>query len=209
MKEKFPDIKARYWWAVLYPESMVDDWENNIDTILQVPYSYCIHNKDKDGHNGDRKIHIHLILAFGNTTTYKNAMSYFRSLMPSCCYIEKCKGIRYCYDYLIHDTSDCKKKGKHLYDVSDRVNGLNFDIGQYEQRSLEEKREDAKLLKKYIFKNEIENMYDLDICLDSDPNIDDDLRDRFEDAMIGYSGYISNACKGVYLHHSSKCGSTS
>ena len=38
--------KARYYWAVLYPENMRDSWQDDIDLLLQVPYAYCIHDKD-------------------------------------------------------------------------------------------------------------------------------------------------------------------
>ena len=66
--------KAKYWTCILYPESMVDDWQDKICDILQVPFAYCIHDKDKDGHDGDRKIHVHVEIAFPNTTT-KNLLT--------------------------------------------------------------------------------------------------------------------------------------
>ena len=34
-------VKARYWWAVLYQENMVDGWRDNIEELLQLPYAYC------------------------------------------------------------------------------------------------------------------------------------------------------------------------
>lgn len=200
----YPNIKGKYWWAVLYPESMVDDWKEEIDSILQLPYSYTIHNKDKDGHKGDRKIHLHLIIAFNNTTTYKNAISIFQKLMPSCTYIEKIINIRFAYEYLIHNTKDCKKKGKYLYDIKERILGNNFDIGQFEQRSLEEKRADVKELRKYILKHRIENDIELERKLQRDKNIDDDLYSRFEDALLSYAGVINNAYKSCYFYNQKK-----
>lgn len=190
--------KARYWTAVLYPESMIDDWENKIADIIQFPVAYCIHNKDKDGHDGDRKAHVHIVIAYSNTTTYKSVLSLVQELSPSCMIVKKVINIRYMFDYLIHDTDSCKKAGKHLYQKSERVLLNNFDIGAYEQRSLDDKRNDAKQLKRYIIKHRIENMLDLDIALDSDPDIDYDQRELYEDAMLAYSGYISNILKGVY-----------
>lgn len=192
--------KAKYWVAVLYPESMIEEWQDKIADIVQVPFAYCIHNKDIDSKTEQRKKHIHLILAFTNTTTYKHALSIFQLLQPSCTYCEKVIAIRYMYEYLIHNTESCKKSGKHLYNVSERITGNSFDIGSYEQRSLEEKREDAKSLKRYIMKHQIDNVYELDLWLNSDSDIDDDLRERYEDVILGYSGYIGNACKGVYLY---------
>ena len=37
------------------------------------------------------------------------------------------------YNYLIHDTDSCRKQGKYLYKVEDRICGNGFDIGLYEQ----------------------------------------------------------------------------
>lgn len=66
-------VKARYWWAVLYQENMVDGWRDNIEELLQLPYAYCEHVADVDGKGEHRKDHVHVIIVFGNTTTYKTA----------------------------------------------------------------------------------------------------------------------------------------
>lgn len=189
--------KAKYWTAVLYPESMISDWQDNISDILQIPFSYCIHDKDKDGHDGDRKTHIHIVLAFPNTTTYKHALSLFQQLQPSCAICKKVINIRYIYNYLIHDTDSCRKANKHLYDESERVNGNNFDIGSYEQVSLEEKQQMAKELAQIIIKKNITNMADLYIL------VSDNMSSDYETIMIGYSGFLGNICKGVYLKQKS------
>ena len=91
MSQKFQ--KAKYWTAVLYPESMIDDWQNKISDLLQIPYEYCIHDKDNLGNviktvknkynkpvtydasefaidkHEHRKVHVHLVICFSNTTT--------------------------------------------------------------------------------------------------------------------------------------------
>lgn len=201
--------KAKYWTAILYPESMSSDWRDTISDVLQIPFAYCIHDKDKDGHNGDRKTHVHIVLAFPNTTTYNHVLSLIQDIMPSCSTVKKVINIRYIFDYLIHDTESCRKKCKYLYDKNERILCNCFDIGAYEQRSLEDKRDDAKLLKKYIIDHKIENTFELDMALSEDSSIDDDLRERFEDALIGYSGYINNVCKGVYLYECKRRNSRS
>ena len=127
-------VKARYWWAVLYQENMVDGWRDNIEELLQLPYAYCEHVADVDGKGEHRKDHVHVIIVFGNTTTYKTAMSVFKRLGEKA--LNKCErviDIRHCYDYLIHDTDKCRKLGKHQYDPSERITGNGFDIGNYEQ----------------------------------------------------------------------------
>lgn len=138
--------KARYWVGILYPENMIENWEDEIGEKLQLPYAYCIHDKctEKDGKT-PRKVHVHLMVVFPNTTTYKHALSVFKTLdkpgikETACNTVERILGVRHMYDYLIHDTEDCRKKGKHLYEQNERICGNNFDIGSYEQLSATEK----------------------------------------------------------------------
>ena len=135
--------KSKYWVGVLYPENMIDKWQEEIGDILELPFAYCIHDKDFDDVEDERKKHVHLIVVFPNTTTYKHAFSVFSRLNASgrvainC--IEQIINIRQKYEYLIHNTDTCKKKGKHLYNIKERITGNNFDIGAFEQLSVAEK----------------------------------------------------------------------
>ena len=72
--------KARYWTAVCYPENMRPDWKERIGEILQLPYAYCVHDKDVQSDGDDRKAHVHIMVAWPNTTTYKAALEVFRGL---------------------------------------------------------------------------------------------------------------------------------
>lgn len=157
--------KTRYWTAVLYPENMKPDWEESIGEILQLPYAYCIHSKDKDSKSEHRKDHVHIIIAFANTTTYKHALEIFQLLsaegkkaLNTC---EAVINMRYCYDYLIHDTETAQKQGKELYDKSARITGNNFDIGAYEQLSLAERNNISKEICNIINNEFIMNFADL------------------------------------------------
>lgn len=156
--------KARYWTAVLYPENMVEDWEILIGDIVQYPYAYCLHNADIDSKSEHRKDHVHIILAMPNSTTYKHAKNIFDLLSAEGKQaLNKCEAvvsIRSAYDYLIHDTETCRKQGKHLYDVSERITGNNFDIGAYEQLSTVEKNEMFVKLGQAIKENNFCNYMD-------------------------------------------------
>ena len=77
--------KARYWQAVMYPENMIDNWQDEIAKVLQVPFAYCIHDKDIDKSGNLRKIHVHIITAYGNTTTEKRALQVFKKLEKEGC----------------------------------------------------------------------------------------------------------------------------
>ena len=70
--------KGRYFLAVLYPENMRKEWQDEIGDLLGYPYAYCIHDKDKTKDGDERKTHVHMIVAFPNTTTMQHAMTIFR-----------------------------------------------------------------------------------------------------------------------------------
>ena len=74
--------KARYWSAIMYPENMIDTWQQDIAQLLEFPFAYCIHDKDL---NGERKTHVHIILALPNTTTFKAVVSLFVRLQKDGC----------------------------------------------------------------------------------------------------------------------------
>lgn len=157
--------KAKYWWGVLYPENMIDDWQSSISEITQLPGAYCIHDKDSvEEVEEERKTHLHLILVFNNTTTYKHALSVFQSLSKSgfsCCNtIKSVISVDFAYNYLIHDTEDCRKKGKYQYPINERVLFNNFDIGSYVQMSVDDKNEILKAYCKYILDKKIKNFGD-------------------------------------------------
>lgn len=183
--------KARYWTMVLYPESMVENWQENIGDILQLPYAYCIHDKCLDENGDIRKTHVHILVAFSNTTTYKNVLTLANQLGVAN-KVERCNNVRHVYNYLIHDTDTCRKKNKHLYDPSERIVGNNFDIGAYEQLTttdkLSIKKDLAKLIRKYHFFN-----FD-----DFDEYVIDNLDLEYYQVMCENQGYFNNLVRGHY-----------
>lgn len=189
--------KARYWVGVLYPENMLADWESKIFDLIQLPFAYCIHNLDKDSKSEHRKDHVHLIVVFPNTTTKKHALEVFDLLSApgkkALNTIQACVSIRGSYDYLIHDTEGCRKAGKDLYDKSARVLGNNFDIGCYEQISLEDKKKLRSELSRFILDNQIVNyMHFYTLVLS-------DFPEEYEEIACSYSAHFERLCKGNYL----------
>lgn len=186
--------KARYWVGVGYPENMVENWQDDIGDILELPYAYCIHDKDLNSDGEDRKTHVHIIIAYANTTTYKTALNTFKKLgveaFNTC---EPVNNIRSKYDYLIHDTETCKKKGKHLYDKSERITGNNFDIGSYEQISLSQKKAMRVELSRAIIDQNICNYTDFYMMVVSN------YGEEYEDIISSYSGHFERLTKGNYL----------
>lgn len=187
--------KARYWWAVLYPENMVEGWEDCIGDTLQVPYAYCVHGMDTDGKSEHRKDHVHLIIVFKNTTTYEHALSVFKLLGEKA--VNTCQAvvnIRHAYDYLIHDTETCRKAGKHLYDPAERITGNNFDIGSYEQIGQVEKLEMLNDICNFVRDNGITNLSDAMFAVQTEF---EDV--RYWEVFTVYNAMIDRICKGEYL----------
>lgn len=161
--------KSRFWACLGYPENMIDDWMESVSDLISIPYAYTVHDKDLQKDGDDRKIHVHFILAFTNTTTKKHAQEVIellsqpgkKAFMP----VQAVINVRKSYDYLIHDTDECRKKGKYQYPKEDRVTGNGFDIGVYEQVSVERDFEMYRELVKYIKDNGIWTLIQLDDCI--------------------------------------------
>lgn len=189
--------KARFWTGVLYPENMREDWELNIGDVIQYPYAYCKHTRDRDSKSEHRKDHVHLIIAFPNTTTYKHALDVMSLLSAEGKKaINKCEaviGIRNVYDYLIHDTETCRNQGKEQYDPAERITGNNFDIGAYEQLSTAEKNEMFLELSNAINDRSIFNYMDF---YEYVVNTYEDM--SYVEVMRCYSGHFQRMCDGNY-----------
>lgn len=189
--------KHKYWTGSLYPENMLPDWQEKISNLLQLPCCYCIHNKDINTDKEGRKIHVHLIIAFRNTTTKNHALNTFNRLSldgKTCCpFVEDVLDIQHIYNYLIHDTDDARKKGKFQYDPSERICVNGFDIGLYVQQTSLEKEELLCDLEKICFQPEFMNFKRLAMYV-RDNMTKDHMR-----VLRDYSGYLERITKGNYL----------
>lgn len=123
------ESKTRYWTGILYPESMYMKPENMGD-IIQHPYFYGIHNKDKADNGEPLKEHIHLCILFPGPITYKNALSNFEEL-GQISKVERVKNVLHCWNYFIHDTDQAQKEGKFLYPEENRHTGNGFNIANF------------------------------------------------------------------------------
>lgn len=190
--------KSRYMNCVLYPENMIPDWELVLDDIIQVPFAYCKHNLDVDSKSEHRKDHVHMLLAFPNTTTLNHAINVANLLsVPGklcCSTCQAAISVRSSYDYLIHDTDSCRKLGKYQYSPSDRVTGNGFDIGSYEQLALVERIRIVRELCQFIIDENFVNFSDFYIGLVLHFGEDD----RYHQVLQSYSALFERLTKGNY-----------
>lgn len=193
--------KNRQWTAVLYNENMLNGWHEDLDTLVQLPYAYCVHDKGLALESGEhRKVHTHMILVWPAPTTYKHACEVFNRLSApgktAFSKIEPVYSARQMYDYLIHDTADCRKKGKYLFPQDERKTGNNYDIGAYEQVSQQDKNEMFDKLTDMVLANEIQNYADFVIMARVEFP---EERELVRDVVRAWSGYFERLIKGVYL----------
>lgn len=201
-------VKTRYWWAICYPENMIKNWKEEIDDVLQLPYEYCVHDKDLvNDPDEQRKVHVHIIIAFPNTTTYKYACETFNRLSAegkSC--ISSGKGaeaivsIEYAHKYLIHNTEKCKREGKYQYSPEERISGNLFDIGAYIQLSRSEEDEIFNQIIDIIYMKCFESFVDVDrhFRYDFEYASEDDQK-YYQKVLRGHFRYFETLCKGIHF----------
>lgn len=193
--------KNRQWVGVLFNENMLEGWQEEIENLVQLPFAYCVHDKGLQLEDGEhRKVHTHLILVWPAPTTYKHACEVFDRLSASGrrCFaaIEPVYNAGRMYDYLIHNTEDCAKKGKYAFSPSERITGNNYDIGSYVQVSQTDKNEMFDKLTDLILCKQISNY--ADFILESRFEYPEE-KEISRDVIRSYSGYFERLIKGVYL----------
>lgn len=195
--------KARIWSCICYPENMIENWQVEIDDLIQIPFAYCVHDQDLDTEYKLRKKHVHLILVFSNTTTKNFAETVANRLSEDgeicCSTAEAVIGIRSAYNYLIHDTDKCREQGKYQYPEEARVTGNNFDIGQLEQISQADKDRMVSEMAHMIIDEKIKDFAEFFI------RVCENFDFTYENLIKSYSGYFERLIKGVYNRHYVKC----
>lgn len=155
MKENL-NKKARHWGIVAYPESVPENWK---DILIKTGCAIAIsplHDSDINEGTGElKKEHWHIIISYGNTTTFNNVKALTEQLnAPIPQPINSLKGaIR----YLTHKDNPDKAQ----YNSKDIVVLNGFDIDEYSQLTLTEKYEIKRQIIQYIQENNVIHYIDL------------------------------------------------
>ena len=191
------ETKVKLWEGICYPENMRSDWQEEIDDILQVPFAYAIHDIDHDQKSKRRKTHVHVIVVWNGNTTRNAIINVLNRLSAEgkrcCSSAEPINSIRHAYDYLIHDTMSCRKKGKELYPVEARVEGNNFDIGQLEQLSTKDKQDMLFELVGFIMSEGFTTINDFTVRAMTE------FPEQYQEIIVGYNSILERYCRGNYL----------
>lgn len=135
--------KSRYFIFLLYPESIPNDWELQLET-LGVPIAVSpLHDKDLSKVDGEKykKPHYHVIYVAKNPVTAESVRNKVRKVLgdKSVAMVQIPGSIENCYLYLTHESKDAIAKNKHKYAKSDIKHINNFDIDRYVSLDVETK----------------------------------------------------------------------
>lgn len=160
-KEK--SIKKRNWAFVLYPESAPADWFERLKQSGLMGAVSPLHDKDTDPDGNIKKAHYHIILVYGNTTTYNNVKALTESLnQPIPQALEQIRGY---YRYLTHMDNPEKVQ----YNAKDIRTFGGFDISDFVEMTKSEVTKYIKEIHQFIRDNNIVEYSDLcDMLIDAE-----------------------------------------
>lgn len=124
-------MKKRCFSFILYLENLRPDWEDALQSVVQLPCCYAIHDAPEDLQG--RKSHVHLMISWSGPVTDKSALELVNSSLSAqgfkcCSTLQAVNNPFYMYQYLIHVSSDAVKKGKYRYPASARVSLNGFSV---------------------------------------------------------------------------------
>ena len=136
--------KARYFTFLLYPESIPNDWIDNLE-LIGVPIAISpLHDKDLSDVEGQKykKEHYHVIYVSKNPVTAESVrLKVKRSLGDKSVAMVQIvsTSMEHMYLYLTHESKDAIAKNKHKYSKADIRLLNNFDIDRYVTLDVEDK----------------------------------------------------------------------
>lgn len=138
--------KARYFTFLLYPESIPEDWEMQLElTGISMAIS-PLHDRDKSNVEGQeyKKPHYHVVYVAANPVTPHSVRMRIQRILgkQSIAKVQIVKqSMENIYLYLTHESKDAIAKNKYKYDKKDIKLLNNFDIDRYVVLDVEDKDE--------------------------------------------------------------------
>ena len=138
--------KGRYFTFLLYPESIPEDWETQLE-MLGAPIAISpIHDKDKSDSEFQeyKKAHYHVIYVAANPVTTHSVRKRIQRALgnESIAKVQVIKqSVENMYLYLTHESKDAIAKNKYKYNKKDIKLLNNFDIDRYVVLDVEDKDE--------------------------------------------------------------------
>lgn len=164
------NVKKRNWAMVLYPESAPDDWREQLQKTGLLCAISPLHNADSNADGEVKKEHYHVILVYGNPTTYDNVKRLTDSLnQPIPQPLEQVRGM---YRYFTHKDNP----EKFQYDEKDITTLNGFDIRDFVELSFAEVSNIKRKIQSMIIE---QNIIEYSVLMDK-LLVDDENRDFYD-----------------------------
>ena len=124
-RERKPDVRARAWTFIIYPESAPEDWREILNNQQLCWVCSPLHDKDVNAIGEPKKPHRHILLSFSGKKGYKQIWSVSEAIKgtrPQVCHEQKAL-IRY---FTHRDNPE-----KAQYESSDIEAYGGFDLEEY------------------------------------------------------------------------------
>lgn len=160
--------KARHFGFLLYPESIPENWKEQLESLGVSMAVSPLHDKDKNSDGTLKKPHYHVIYIARNPVTIESVRNKIKRKLgnSSVAHIEIIDHIKGSYEYLTHESKDAKAKNKHVYDKKDILHINDFDIDRYVTLDESQKKELRNQLLDLVNHCGIVNMKELAAFLD-------------------------------------------
>lgn len=126
-------IKQRYWWFIMYPDSMPKDAFQRLNDLMLPMAISPLHDRDVDYETGEqKKPHYHVLVCYSGPTTYKAVSEAIVDLVNGSA-LKIALYIKSAYEYLWHKNDQDKaqydpKDIKHLHGLSYKeIDKLDFE----------------------------------------------------------------------------------
>ena len=157
---------ARYFTFLLYPESIPEDWETQLE-MIGIPMAISpLHDKDKSKVDGQefKKAHYHVIYVAANPVTPHSVRMRIQRVLgnQSVAKVQIVKqSMENMYLYLTHESKDAVAKTKVKYSRENIKLLNNFDIDRYITLDVEDKEEMLNDVCDMIDEHDLANMREL------------------------------------------------
>ena len=116
-QKDFLNSFGRTFWIVSYlPSSVIRSLITNLDGLTH--YAFCTHDRDETSDGELKKLHTHLLLYFEERVSSSFVAFWFHTLEIK---IISRTNVSNEWNYLIHDSANCRKDKKFPYPVEDRL----------------------------------------------------------------------------------------
>ena len=160
MAEK-KEQKSRAWNAIVYPESLPENWREILDDTHMQWAESPLHDKDVNATGEPKKPHYHITVMWDGPTTYNNAKNLFCDTLNGA-NPQICNSVRGSVRYMAH----LDNPEKHRYDEHTIIGHGGIDLEDLLKPTSAYTLATLRKITEYIIVNDITEFVDFSmICL--------------------------------------------